>query len=68
MKIIAKRLCRLEGAVASRQLQGPRPAEILHERKRRRLGEAYRDSTPVNLTDAHQRREIVKSSVAALLG
>jgi hypothetical protein len=38
---ITKRLCRLEGTVVSRQFPGPSPAEILRERKRRRLGKAY---------------------------
>ena len=52
MRIINKRLIRLESTVVSRQSRGPSPAEILRERKRRRLGEAYRDSTPVKLTDA----------------
>jgi hypothetical protein len=58
MKIIAKRLCRLEGAVASRQSQGPSPAEILRERKRRRsaqLGKPYLEATPIDLTDARGR-------------
>jgi hypothetical protein len=55
MNTITKRLCRLEGTVASRQFQGPSPAEILRERKRRRLGEAYRESTPLKLTDARGR-------------
>jgi hypothetical protein len=35
MKTITKRLCRLEGVVAGSQSQGPTPAEILRERKRR---------------------------------
>ena len=55
MRTINKRLSRLEGTVVSRQSRGPSPAEILRERKRRRLGEAYRDSTPVKLTDARGR-------------
>ena len=55
MRAINKRLSRLEGAVASHQSQGASPAEILRERKRRHLGEAYRDSTPVKLTDARGR-------------
>jgi hypothetical protein len=55
MRTITRRLCRLEGFVASRQFQGPSPAEILRERKRRRLGDAYRDSAPVKLTDARGR-------------
>jgi hypothetical protein len=50
-KTITKRLCRLEGAVVSRQFREPSPSEILRERKRRRLGEAYRDYAAINLTD-----------------
>ena len=51
MKTITKRLCRLEGAALSRHSRGPSPADILRERKLRRLGEAYRDSVVVSLTD-----------------
>jgi hypothetical protein len=47
MRTITKRLCRLEGAVAGR-LRGPSPAEVLRERKRRRLGEAYREPPPLD--------------------
>jgi hypothetical protein len=37
MKAIFKRLCRLEDRVASPSFQGPSPAEVLLERRRRRL-------------------------------
>jgi hypothetical protein len=37
MKAIFKRLCRLEDRVAGPGFQGPSPAEVLLERRRRRL-------------------------------
>jgi hypothetical protein len=51
MRTIAKRLCRLEVFVADRR-RGPSPAEILRERKRRDVGEAYREPPPGSLVDA----------------
>ena len=51
MKIIAKRLCRLECAVANRRSVGRSPGDILRERKRRRFGEAYTDAPPVKTTN-----------------
>ena len=35
MKLITKRLCRLESRVVSREFQGPSAVEILRERRRR---------------------------------
>jgi hypothetical protein len=56
MKAIFKRLCRLEDRVASPGFQGPSPAEVLFERRRRRLeasGLPFEDRPPESFLCPH---------------
>jgi hypothetical protein len=48
MKLITKRISRLENRVASREFQGPSWGEVLRERLRRRLGPAYQEPPPLD--------------------
>jgi hypothetical protein len=56
MEKIIRRLCRLEDRAVSPDFQGPSPAEVLFERRRRRLkasGLPFEDRVPEPFLFAH---------------
>jgi hypothetical protein len=57
MKHITRRICRLEMRVANHEIGGPSAAEILRERRRRRLGPIYQEppaQNPVRYANGRQ--------------
>ena len=59
MKTIMRRLCRLEEKVATHEIGGPSPAEVLRERRRRRFeasGLPYEERAPDPTLYEHGRR------------
>ena len=69
MKIIDRRIRKLEETVANHEIGGPSPAEVVRERRRRRLEASelpFEEGPPAPLIHAHRRRptlaEVMRSA------
>ena len=62
MKIIDRRIRKLKETVANHEIGGPSPAEVVRERRRRRLeasGLPFEERPPAPLLHAHRRRPTI---------